>query len=99
MLTTGRCDCPPTLSTFVGAVEIQVANGQKFPTGESDPYPFDISLLTIMIGSSVADQLTRLQTCIVALQNFKGGPGSGVGCPAVSTTWKELQAKLQSQAK
>ncbi|KAK5046907.1 hypothetical protein LTR84_007261 [Exophiala bonariae] len=49
-------------------------------------------------GNSVADQLTRLQTCIVTLQNFKGGPGSGVGCPAVSTTWKALQAQLQGQA-
>lgn len=50
-------------------------------------------------GDSTADQLTRLQTCIVTLQNFKGGAGSGVGCPAVSTTWKELQAQLQSEAK
>ncbi|EXJ81215.1 hypothetical protein A1O3_07505 [Capronia epimyces CBS 606.96] len=50
-------------------------------------------------GTSAADQLTRLQTCIVTLQNFKGGAGSGVGCPIVSTTWKELQAQLQSQVK
>jgi hypothetical protein len=47
----------------------------------------------------VADQLTRLETCIVTLQNFVGGAGSGVGCPAVSTTWKELQAQLQSESK
>jgi len=48
-------------------------------------------------GTSAADQLTRLQTCLVALQNFRGGQGSGVGCPIVSTTWKELQAQLQSE--
>ncbi|EXJ68166.1 uncharacterized protein A1O5_08781 [Cladophialophora psammophila CBS 110553] len=50
-------------------------------------------------GNSAADQLTRLQTCIVTLQNFRGGAGSGVGCPIVATTWKELQAQLQSEAK
>ena len=48
-------------------------------------------------GTSAADQLARLQTCIVTLQNFVGGPGSGVGCPIVSTTWKELQTQLQSE--
>ncbi|KAK5557042.1 hypothetical protein LTR46_004853 [Exophiala xenobiotica] len=48
-------------------------------------------------GTSAADQLTRLQTCLVALQNFRGGQGSGVGCPIVSTMWKELQAQLQSE--
>ncbi|KIW32050.1 uncharacterized protein PV07_03625 [Cladophialophora immunda] len=49
-------------------------------------------------GNSAQDQLTRLQTCIVTLQNFRGGAGSGVGCPIVATTWKELQAQLQSEA-
>src|SRR2546423_753579 len=49
------------------------------------------------LGNTAADQLTRLQTCIVTLQNFRGGAGSGVGCPIVSTTWKELQAQLLSQ--
>ncbi|KAI1615737.1 hypothetical protein EDD36DRAFT_451511 [Exophiala viscosa] len=49
-------------------------------------------------GTSAADQLTRLQTCLVALQNFQGGLGSGVGCPIVSTNWKELQTQLQSEA-
>ncbi|OAP60690.1 hypothetical protein AYL99_05692 [Fonsecaea erecta] len=48
-------------------------------------------------GNSAQDQLTRLQTCIVTLQNFRGGAGSGVGCPIVATTWKELQAQLQSE--
>ncbi|KIV86673.1 hypothetical protein PV11_02270 [Exophiala sideris] len=48
-------------------------------------------------GTSAADQLTRLQTCLVALQNFQGGLGSGVGCPIVSTNWKELQSQLQSE--
>ncbi|EHY52522.1 hypothetical protein ABEF95_014000 [Exophiala dermatitidis] len=76
------CDCPPTLDTFVKAVEQTVAGGAAFPSG-----------------NSAADQLARLQTCIVTLQNFKGGAGSGVGCPAVSTTWKELQTKLQSETK
>ncbi|KAL2402862.1 hypothetical protein ABEF93_005457 [Exophiala dermatitidis] len=76
------CDCPPTLDTFVKAVEQTVAGGAAFPSGKS-----------------AADQLARLQTCIVTLQNFKGGAGSGVGCPAVSTTWKELQTKLQSETK
>ncbi|KAH0844813.1 hypothetical protein FOPE_09921 [Fonsecaea pedrosoi] len=49
-------------------------------------------------GNSAQDQLTRLQTCIITLQNFRGGAGSGVGCPLVATTWKELQTQLQSEA-
>ncbi|KIW67920.1 hypothetical protein PV04_03899 [Phialophora macrospora] len=49
-------------------------------------------------GNSAADQLARLNTCIVALQNVNGGPGSGVGCPIVSTTWTELRTQLQSEA-
>jgi len=60
---------------------------------------FVASGLAFPSGDSAADQLTRLQTCIVTLQNFRGGAGSGVGCPAVSTTWNELQAKLQSEVK
>lgn len=47
--------------------------------------------------NSVQDQLTRLNTCIVTLQNFIGGPGSGVGCPAVSTNWVQLRTTLQGQ--
>ncbi|KAJ9601933.1 hypothetical protein H2200_013492 [Cladophialophora chaetospira] len=46
-------------------------------------------------GTSQANQLTRLNTAIIALQNVNGGPGSGVGCPIVSTTWTELRASLQ----
>ncbi|KIW14358.1 hypothetical protein PV08_07140 [Exophiala spinifera] len=47
-------------------------------------------------GNSIADQLTRLDTCTVALQNFRGGLGSGNGCPIVATKWKELRTMLQS---
>ena len=47
-------------------------------------------------GTSTQDQLSRLDTCIVVLQSIKGGPGSGVGCPAVSTNWGELQNQLTS---
>ncbi|KAL6247201.1 hypothetical protein RBB50_005544 [Rhinocladiella similis] len=47
-------------------------------------------------GNSIADQLTRLDTCTVALQNFRGGLGSGSGCPIVATKWKELRTMLQS---
>ncbi|KAJ9634668.1 hypothetical protein H2204_006117 [Knufia peltigerae] len=46
-------------------------------------------------GSSIANQLTRLDTCTVALQNFRGGLGSGNGCPIVATKWKELRTVLQ----
>ena len=52
------------------------------------------SPLTCSTGTSQADQLARLNTCIVALQNVVGGPGTGVGCPIVSTTWTELRASL-----
>jgi len=63
--------------------------GLQVQVGNGMPFP---------TSNSVADQLTRLETCIITLQNFVGGPGSGVGCPAVSTTWKELQSQLQSEA-
>ncbi|KIX91934.1 uncharacterized protein Z520_12370 [Fonsecaea multimorphosa CBS 102226] len=58
---------------------------------------FVASGMSFPSGTSAQDQLTRLQTCIVTLQNFRGGAGSGVGCPIVATTWKELQAQLQSE--
>lgn len=32
-LTSSRCDCPPSLNTFVGAVSDTVARGAAFPTG------------------------------------------------------------------
>jgi hypothetical protein len=99
VLTSSRCDCPPDLGTFVSAVGDFVAGGAAFPSGQSRPRLSQVRLLITATGNSAADQLTRLQTCIVTLQNFKGGPGSGVGCPAVSTTWKELQAQLQSEVK
>ena len=76
-----------------------MAGGEAFPPGESRPRLSQVRLLITATGDSAADQLTRLQTCIVTLQNFKGGAGSGVGCPAVSTTWKELQTQLQSEVK
>ena len=47
-------------------------------------------------GDSTEDQLQRLQTCIEVLQNIKGGPGTGIGCPVVSTNWSELQNQLTS---
>ena len=76
-----------------------MAGGEAFPSGESRLRLSQVRLLITATGDSAADQLTRLQTCIVTLQNFKGGAGSGVGCPAVSTTWKELQTQLQSEVK
>ena len=54
--------------------------------------------LILSTGTSAADQLARLNTAIVALQNVNGGPGSGVGCPIVSTTWTELRTQLASEA-
>lgn len=34
-LTCSRCDCPPSLNTFVNAVSTAVAGGAAFPTGQS----------------------------------------------------------------
>ncbi|RMZ84798.1 hypothetical protein DV737_g912, partial [Chaetothyriales sp. CBS 132003] len=75
------CDCPPDPSLFVSSLNQLVASGQQ-------QFPE---------GNTVEEQLTRLQTCIVTLQNIFGGPGSGVGCPAVSTNWTLLQSQLNSQ--
>ncbi|RMD39816.1 hypothetical protein DV735_g5330, partial [Chaetothyriales sp. CBS 134920] len=75
------CDCPPDPALFVSSLTQLVSSGQQ-------QFPE---------GNTPSEQLTRLQSCIVTLQNIYGGPGSGVGCPAVSTTWSALLQQIQSQ--
>jgi len=78
-------------------VDIPCTCPPALDTFVTDVEKFVAGGLSFPSGTSAQDQLTRLQTCIVTLQNFVGGAGSGVGCPIVSTTWKELQAQLEAE--
>ncbi|RMZ75917.1 hypothetical protein DV738_g5231, partial [Chaetothyriales sp. CBS 135597] len=95
----------PNISLNDGTPRCAGVEGKAIPCDcPPDPALFVTSLTSLVNsgqefpeGNSASDQLTRLQACIVTLQNIYGGPGSGVGCPAVSTTWVALQKELQSQ--
>ncbi|KAJ7644462.1 hypothetical protein FB45DRAFT_975944 [Roridomyces roridus] len=91
------CTCPPSRDTFIASLSANVANGhdvnnpavsralphRRFPIAA--PFPTD---------SSIASQITRMQTLLSSLQNLNG---AGVGCPAVSTTFSSQLAALQAQ--
>lgn len=50
------------------------------------------------LDSSLQSQIRRLQTQIITLQNFVGGLGTGIGCPAASTNWsRRLKELLREQ--
>ena len=44
-------------------------------------------------GSSNADQAARIQAALVTIQNLNG---PGVGCPAVSTVYGQLQQQINA---
>ena len=76
------CDCPPDRVQFIDKLNQFVQAGNAF--GVKTPFPED---------NSKQSQITRLQTSIVALQNFDGQPGKG--CPAASTTFVQQKSALQ----
>ncbi|KAJ7043663.1 hypothetical protein C8F04DRAFT_1207499 [Mycena alexandri] len=70
------CSCPPDRNAFIASLSANVAAGHDIHNpGVAAPFPTD---------NSKASQITRLQTAISSLQNLNG---SGVGCPASSTTF------------
>ena len=75
------CNCPPDRSQFISKLDQFVQAGNAF--GTATPFPED---------NSKQSQITRLQTSIVALQNFDGQPGKG--CPAASTTFLAQKSAL-----
>ena len=75
------CTCPPDRDQFISKLSQFVAAGNAF--GTKTPFPED---------DSKKSQITRIQTSIVALQNFDGQPGKG--CPAASTTFLAQKSAL-----
>lgn len=77
------CQCPPALDTFLDSLNANVAAGFAVHNPSvAVAFPQD---------SSTASQLTRLEACLVTLQNLNG---TGQGCPASSTTWVALQKQI-----
>lgn len=76
------CSCPPARDVFIQSLAADIAAGHAVHNPSvSVSFPTD---------NSKQSQITRIQTSLVALQNLNG---SGVGCPAVSTT---LSAQLKA---
>ncbi|PPQ74267.1 hypothetical protein CVT24_001190 [Panaeolus cyanescens] len=79
------CSCPPDRDAFIQAVSANVAAGHAVNNpGISVSFP---------TGDSKEDQLARIQTSLVTLQNLQG---PGVGCPAAATTLLAQQAAIQN---
>ncbi|KAK0487138.1 hypothetical protein IW261DRAFT_1446074 [Armillaria novae-zelandiae] len=78
------CACPPDRGTFIQSLNANVQAGFAVNNPSvSVSFPED---------SSQASQLARIQTALVTLQNLNG---SGVGCPAASTTFVAQQQAIQ----
>ncbi|EMD32957.1 hypothetical protein CERSUDRAFT_118386 [Gelatoporia subvermispora B] len=80
------CSCPPDRDTFIQDLSANVAAGKAVNNPSvAVSFPTD---------GSLQSQITRLQASLVTLQNLHG---SGVGCPASSTTFVAQQQALQNQ--
>ncbi|KAG7088782.1 hypothetical protein E1B28_012748 [Marasmius oreades] len=76
------CFCPPDRNDFIKQLNDNVAAGHAVKNPAA-PVSFPT-------GNSNDDQRQRLLASLITLQNMRG---SGVGCPAASTTWvKQLNA-------
>ncbi|EIW58067.1 uncharacterized protein TRAVEDRAFT_125951 [Trametes versicolor FP-101664 SS1] len=79
------CACPPPRAEFLSALNANVAAGHAVKNpGVKVAFP---------TGSSKADQQARIGALLVTLQNMHG---PGVGCPAVSTVYGQLQQKINA---
>ncbi|KAI8986261.1 hypothetical protein BD414DRAFT_416454 [Trametes punicea] len=79
------CSCPPPRQQFLDSLNTNVAAGEAV----NNP-SIKVSFPT---GSSKADQQARIVALLVTLQNMNG---PGVGCPAVSTVYGELQQQINA---
>lgn len=79
------CQCPPDQTTYINALtaDVQAGHAVNNPT-VAVSFPTD---------DSTQSQITRINAALVALQNLNG---SGVGCPAASTTLLAQQKALAS---
>jgi hypothetical protein len=78
------CSCPPDRDTFIADLNANVAAGHA----TNNP-SVAVSFPT---GNTNQDAAARIEAAIVTLQNLNG---SGVGCPAASTTFSAQLAAVQ----
>ncbi|KZW01651.1 hypothetical protein EXIGLDRAFT_717235 [Exidia glandulosa HHB12029] len=80
------CNCPPSQDVYINALRANVQAGHAV-NQPSVPVSFPTD-------DSINSQITRIQAALISLQNLNG---SGVGCPAASTTLLAQQKALQQQ--
>ncbi|KAI0788377.1 hypothetical protein C8Q74DRAFT_1216773 [Fomes fomentarius] len=79
------CSCPPNRDEFIGKLNANVAAGHAI----NNP-GIGVSFPT---GNSKGEQQARITALLVTLQNLNG---PGVGCPAVSTVYGQLQQQINA---
>ncbi|KAI0327087.1 hypothetical protein GY45DRAFT_1328121 [Cubamyces sp. BRFM 1775] len=79
------CSCPPPRDQFIASLNANVAAGHAIKNPSVS--------LSFPTGSSKADQQARINALLVTLQNING---PGVGCPAVSTVYGQLQQQINA---
>ncbi|KAI0687017.1 hypothetical protein C8Q76DRAFT_698855 [Earliella scabrosa] len=79
------CSCPPDRGAFIASLNANVNAGHMINNpGIAAPFP---------TGNSKQDQQARIATLLSTLQNLNG---PGVGCPAVSTVYGQLQQQINA---
>ncbi|TFK83926.1 hypothetical protein K466DRAFT_497514 [Polyporus arcularius HHB13444] len=79
------CSCPPDRGDFINALNANVAAGHAINNPPiATPFP---------TGNSKPEQQARIATLLSTLQNLHG---PGVGCPAVSTVYAQLQQQINA---
>ncbi|KAI0943947.1 hypothetical protein AcV7_001893 [Taiwanofungus camphoratus] len=81
------CQCPPDRNTFIEKLNANVASGHVIENPSVQ--------LTFPSDNSTASQLARIDACLVTLQNLNG---TGVGCPASSTTFVAQQKAIAAES-
>ncbi|KAL7279514.1 hypothetical protein PYCCODRAFT_1439817 [Trametes coccinea BRFM310] len=79
------CSCPPPRDEFIASLNANVAAGEAVNNPSVK--------LSFPSGNSKADQQARINALLVTLQNIHG---PGVGCPAVSTVYGQLQQQINA---
>ncbi|KAI0823264.1 hypothetical protein BC628DRAFT_1385512 [Trametes gibbosa] len=79
------CACPPPRDQFIASLNANVAAGHMINNPPiAAPFP---------TGNSKPEQQARIATLLSTLQNLHG---PGVGCPAVSTVYGQLQQQINA---
>ncbi|OSC97876.1 hypothetical protein PYCCODRAFT_1454700 [Trametes coccinea BRFM310] len=79
------CSCPPPRNEFIDSLNANVAAGEAVNNPSVK--------LSFPSGNSNADQQARINALLVTLQNIHS---PGVGCPAVSTVYGQLQQQINA---